>query len=218
MEKKQQKLDLEGNNPRIIFIENNKIVYFPGYNQSNHLIAAECVDLINKTSATNQAAQTDVTSKGETNLKPLQTMFVISLETAAFIYDEMSFNKDAKRYKGEHDLFHVYQDRTVIDIKVRDIVYIESNKRKLIIHDRHGKVYEMYGKISEQEKYLKIHHFIRVHNSFIVNYRYIKKMKSEMVWLNSPKEGELIALPISCRCKKEVQKQYKAYCLGVNDI
>lgn len=126
------------------------------------------------------------------------------------------FERCINQYRGEHNLFHIYQDGEVIDIEMRDIIYIGSNKRKLLVYDRRGKVYEMYGKISEQEERLAIHHFIRVHKSFIVNFRYIKKIKSEMVWLSGTGEGDPIILPVSRRCKEEAQKQYKAYCLGVN--
>ena len=133
--------------------------------------------------------------------------------------DDVIFQEEFARciscYRNEHDLFHIYQDGETIDIEMKDIVYINSNKRKLIIYDRRGKVYEMYGKISEQEENLEIHSFVRIHKSYIVNCRYIKKMKKEVVWLSGTKAGELISLPISRRCKEKAQKMYQTYLLGV---
>jgi len=125
------------------------------------------------------------------------------------------FHRCIAHYRASHDMFHVLQNGESIDIQMKDIVYIESDKRKLLIHDRWGKLYEMYGKISEQEQLLAVHHFVRVHKSFLVNCRYIKKMKDEALWLAGPSKNELIELPISRRCREHVREQYHAYFLGV---
>lgn len=127
------------------------------------------------------------------------------------------FNRCVIHYRAGHDVFHVLQNGEKIDIKMKDIVYIESDKRKLLIHDRRGKMYEMYGKISEQEKLLAVHHFVRIHKSYLVNCRYIKKMKDEILWLAGPSKDDLIELPISRRCKAKVQEQYHSYFLGVKN-
>lgn len=121
------------------------------------------------------------------------------------------FARCIKHYRASHDIFRVFQNGEVIELKMREIIYIESDKRKIIIHLRNGKKYEMYGKISEQEEKLSVHHFIRIHKSYLVNCRYIKKMGDEIVWLTSVGKDELISLPLSRRCKVKAKEQYHAY-------
>lgn len=121
------------------------------------------------------------------------------------------FARCIKYYRASHDIFRVFQNGEVIELKMREIIYIESDKRKIIIHLRNGKKYEMYGKISEQEEKLSVHHFIRIHKSYLVNCRYIKKMSDEIVWLTSVGKDELTSLPLSRRCKVKAKEQYHAY-------
>lgn len=129
--------------------------------------------------------------------------------------DEKLFQEELarciKHYRASHDIFRVFQNGEIIELQMREIVYIESDKRKIIIHLRNGKKYEMYGKISEQEERLSVHHFIRIHKSYLVNCRYIKKMGDELVWLNSIKKDEQLFLPLSRRCKVKAKEQYHAY-------
>lgn len=127
------------------------------------------------------------------------------------------FNRCLSHYRTENDIFSILQNGETIEIKMKDIVYIESDKRKLRIHDRQGKIYEMYGKISEQEELLAVHYFVRSHKSYLVNCRYIKKLKDEILWLTGSSKEGLIELPVSRRCRGTVQKQYHAYFLGVNN-
>ena len=121
------------------------------------------------------------------------------------------FARCIKHYRASHDIFQVFQNGEVIELKMKEIIYIESDKRKIIIHLRGGKQYEMYGKISEQEEKLSVHHFIRIHKSYLVNCRYIKKMSDEIVWLTNVGKDELTSLPLSRRCKAKAKEQYHAY-------
>ena len=106
------------------------------------------------------------------------------------------FKRCVESYRIAHDIFRIPQGGEIIEVEMKDIMYIESNKRKLIIHLKNKKEYEMYGKISEQEAVLLVHHFIRIHKSYLVNCRYIKKMNDETVSLAYLPKDELIVLPI----------------------
>lgn len=121
------------------------------------------------------------------------------------------FRRCVAQYRSAHDIFQIPQNREVIEVEMKDIVYIESNKRKLIVHHKNGKIFEMYGKISEQESYLAEHFFVRIHKSFLVNCRYIKKFQDEVVQLGYAGSKELLTLPVSRRCKKHAQEQYHRY-------
>ncbi len=121
------------------------------------------------------------------------------------------FKRCIKYYRIANDIFRIPQGGEVIEVKMKDIVYMESDKRKLMIHMKNGKLYEMYGKIGEQETVLSVYHFIRIHKSYLVNCRYIKKMNDETVSLGYLPKDELIVLPISRRCKEKAKEQYHQY-------
>ena len=124
---------------------------------------------------------------------------------------EEEFTRCINHYKAGHDMFQVFQNGEVIEIRMKEIIYIESDKRKIIIHLRNGKTYEMYGKISEQEEELSVHHFIRIHKSYLVNCRYIKKLTDETVWLIGISKEDSVVLPLSRRCKEKAKEQYHMY-------
>lgn len=76
-------------------------------------------------------------------------------------------------------------------VNLRDIAYIESFGRKLIIGTI-NKSYEVYGKLSEKEKELKKFGFIRVHRSYIVNQYFADHISKGFLILKNKKE-----IPIS---------------------
>lgn len=121
------------------------------------------------------------------------------------------FLRCVNHYRAENDVFRVSQNGEIIEIRLKDIIFIESDKRKLVVHLRNGKIYETYGKISEQQKILAVHHFIRIHKSYLVNCKYIHKMNEEVVWMQGEKKGETFSLPLSRRCKVSAKEQYHAY-------
>lgn len=65
--------------------------------------------------------------------------------------------------------------------KLSDIMYIESDKRKIIYYTKSG-AFEEYSKMSDALDKLKIG-FIRCHKSFAVNYQHIKKFTKNKVIL-----------------------------------
>ncbi len=58
---------------------------------------------------------------------------------------------------------------------VGDIMYFESDNRKLIIHTINGSK-EFYGKINDVYNKLKIYGFVIIHKSYLVNYIYVDKV------------------------------------------
>ena len=90
-------------------------------------------------------------------------------------------------------------------ILCNDILYFESSGRKTIIHTKSGEKQSFNGKLSDTEKQLsggKIP-FLRIHQSYLVNYHCIKsRSKSEVTVLDGT------VLPISEDRKKEFGRQY----------
>lgn len=80
-----------------------------------------------------------------------------------------------------------------------DIIYFESNARKIIIHTNWQK-YIFYGKLNDIEKQTK-GKFLRIHQSYLVNPLYISRYKADEVTLL----GDEI-LPISKNFRGLVKK------------
>ena len=91
-------------------------------------------------------------------------------------------------------------------IQVKDIVYLQSDKRKLILHLSDGRKEEFYGTLKDvYHDQLQQFDFILIHASCVVNYDYITITKyNEMVLTGG------ISLPISQPKRKEVRESYIA--------
>ncbi|WP_097004561.1 LytR/AlgR family response regulator transcription factor [Lacrimispora amygdalina] len=89
-------------------------------------------------------------------------------------------------------------------IPVKDILYFESQKRKVRIITQNG-YYIMYEKMNEIEKMItkeKIN-FLRVHQSFLVNYRHIEGLAYDRIIMDN---GQIIS--ISEDRRKIVSEEY----------
>lgn len=89
-------------------------------------------------------------------------------------------------------------------IPCRDILYFESKGRQVIIHRKDGE--DIFnGKLSEVERKLEKgkNPFLRIHQSFLVNYHSIKARSKEKITLVSG-----VTLPVSEERQKEFSKEY----------
>lgn len=99
-------------------------------------------------------------------------------------------------YKIGHDIFKV---------QVKDIIYLESTKRKLTLYLADGRKEEFYGTLKEvYQEQLQKFDFLFIHASYVVNYDYIASVKyNELILTNSA-----TSLPISQHKRKEVREAY----------
>ena len=83
-----------------------------------------------------------------------------------------------KKIEGLNNLFVYNYNKEEYSVPIKEIVYFESNKRLIDIHMNDGTVRSFYGKLNNIEKEIQKmnKHFIRIHQSFLVNYSYIKSM------------------------------------------
>ena len=90
-------------------------------------------------------------------------------------------------------------------VQVKNIVYLQSDKRKLILHLADGRKEEFYGTLKEvYQEQLRQFDFIFIHASCVVNYDYIAVAKyDEMVLIDG-----ITSLPISQPKRKEVREAY----------
>lgn len=71
-------------------------------------------------------------------------------------------------------------------VPVRDMLYFESNKRKVFVVTE-KETFELYGKLNEIENSLKAckASFLRVHQSFLVNYKHVKGQAYDFVIMDN---------------------------------
>lgn len=98
-------------------------------------------------------------------------------------------------YRIGHDTFKV---------QIKDIIYLESTKRKLIMYLADGRNEEFYGTLKDvYREQLQAFDFLLIHASYVVNYDYITAIKYDELIL---KGG--LTLPISQHRRKEVREIY----------
>jgi len=65
-------------------------------------------------------------------------------------------------------------------VYLKDIVYLESNQRKIILHTTYDTI-EYYYKISDLENELSEYNFFRCHKSYIINLKYVQSFDSNFI-------------------------------------
>jgi DNA-binding LytR/AlgR family response regulator len=115
------------------------------------------------------------------------------------------FYKACEKLKRSHVFFEFKYNRELIKIKINDIVYFESYKRTIYLYTNSGETYKFYGKLTAVEQAIQEKNatFLRIHQSDLVNYRYIKKVGVDSVVLYDGNE-----LLISAKRQKEIKKKY----------
>lgn len=110
-------------------------------------------------------------------------------------YEEICSNDSYFRYN--------YQ-RLNRKILIREIIYFESERRKVHIVTQKG-VFEFYGKLNDVEKSLTYSNvsFLRVHQSFLVNYKHLEVLAYDFVIMDN---GKRISISED-RCK-HISEQY----------
>ena len=80
------------------------------------------------------------------------------------------------------------------EVLVNQIMYIESNKHKLLFHiiGKDPEDYSIYSTLNDVEKEYIEADFLRVHQSYMVNMKYISKLVRYYVILEN---GERISIP-----------------------
>jgi DNA-binding LytR/AlgR family response regulator len=86
-----------------------------------------------------------------------------------------------------------------------DIIYIETSRHKNVFYTA-GQTYSIYKKMDELEAELAGMGFVRIHQSFLINMRYIGKLSSYVMVLTTGKE---ISVPKSRY--PEVKRQYTLF-------
>lgn len=107
-----------------------------------------------------------------------------------------------KKISDELHIIQFQGENTAGSFAVKDIWYIESSKHYIEIHMQSG-IYRMRGKISDYERRLEEHGFIRIHVGYLANIRYITSLTTKTVLIKNGKQ-----LPVSRKYAKEIFAKY----------
>lgn len=108
-------------------------------------------------------------------------------------------------------------DRKIITENAEEIIYFFSLRHDIYYFSQHG-TKRLYAREYTMEKIEKIflpHGFLRIHKSYLVNYRYIYQIGRNSVSLILKDSEEL---PVSHRRSTDIKKQYQVFMRGENDI
>lgn len=126
------------------------------------------------------------------------------------------FNKASQRIEKKNTDFHFQYNKSIIKLPLKEIMYFDSQRRTINIHSV-NKTYTYYDKLDNVEKKLNNTNnennvFLRVHKSYLVNYKYIKQWEYSKVYLYN---GSM--LQISEDRRKKVRKRYMELLGGTRD-
>lgn len=93
------------------------------------------------------------------------------------------------------------KDRQPCQVPIDDIVYLESRRKQIVLHQTDGREESFYDKLDALEKTLKAQGFLRIHQSYLVNGDKIARITPTEVLLF---DGE--KLPISKAYRKSANE------------
>ena len=117
--------------------------------------------------------------------------------------------RDACARIGETEAYYRFSfNKEIRKVAVRDVVYFESRNRVVHIFMADGSEERFYGRLNAVEKELSEgrQEFLRIHQSFLVNYGYIEKMNFSVVTVIFG-NGKRTALKISEDREKAVRSR-----------
>lgn len=109
--------------------------------------------------------------------------------------------RECIRELGEEAWFSFSQGHCHYSIPRGDILYFESRKRLVYLYTAE-ETYSFYQKLDAVEEQLAGCGFLRCHRSFLVQERFVRGWKENVLWLEDGRE-----LPISRACEKEVNRR-----------
>lgn len=90
-------------------------------------------------------------------------------------------------------------------VTAQSLIYVETDRHRNLFHTAE-RTYSIYRKLDEIERQLDGFDFVRIHRSFLVNMRYIRRISSYVCYL---KTGEQISVPKPRY--PDVKKQYEQF-------
>lgn len=82
-----------------------------------------------------------------------------------------------------------------LEVNIKDIIYLESNKHQVMIHLKNTDVYRVYDTLDNIEKKLNSKNLLRVHQSYLVNILYVENIKCYTLVLSDGNNSIEIPIP-----------------------
>ncbi len=111
------------------------------------------------------------------------------------------FEKYRRLYDSDQKFFEYKVGKHTEKILLSEVIYFVCEQRKIGIVTTKKKVY-FYGNMKELHQNFKVREFWPVHNSYIINVKYVKRFKeNEIIMCNDS------VIPVSYAYKKEVKRK-----------
>ncbi|MBD5468765.1 MAG: response regulator transcription factor [Lachnospiraceae bacterium] len=112
--------------------------------------------------------------------------------------------------KNEKLSFSFVEGERLLDVS--DLFYVETDRHKNIFYTARAS-YRIYKKLDEIEQQLAPYGFVRVHRSFLVNMRYIRKISSYVLYLavRADKTEHTVEISVPKSRYAYVKREYAAY-------
>ena len=129
----------------------------------------------------------------------------------------MLFRQVIKTYQEAHYTLYLSVINTngmeeTVRILASEIIYFESYNRKVNVHLTDREIYTSKTKISQLEQELRSRNFVRIHMSFLVNIKYMRRVNRLQTVLKY-QEREY-TLPVSRKQKDLVEQAFLDYRTG----
>lgn len=196
------------------YMEKNKIMYEIDEFESGKDFAALGIEMIQYTVIFLEINMTGLDGmKLASKIRKMSKEIFIVIVTADTNYSIEAYKFDVVRYllKGSENFEKIIEEclETIVEkvnykithrsfhftgghrkIPLTRLLYIESKLHKLEFHvmENTMQLYAMYGTLNDLEHDLAGNDFIRIHQSFLVNMRYIKNISRYKAILNNGKE------------------------------
>lgn len=101
------------------------------------------------------------------------------------------FKQAIEEIHKRKEMIKIQVNGEIIDLKLESILYFEVQQHNISAHvlrfpqRREVKVYTFYGSLSELEQKLEPQGFLRIHKSFLVNMRHLKKFQCREALLDN---------------------------------
>ncbi|WP_019636381.1 LytR/AlgR family response regulator transcription factor [Paenibacillus fonticola] len=107
-----------------------------------------------------------------------------------------------RQQQGQKNFLAVQQKGKDLLVPFRDILYLESKLRKVHLYTKDGKL-DYYSTLNEEENKLPASDFIRIHQSYIVNFYFVRQLSYNKIMLVTGVE-----LPVSEKRSAGVKQKY----------
>ena len=110
------------------------------------------------------------------------------------------------KFVNEDVVCEILHDGEIKRIKLIEIIYFESFKHDVFLHDVYNNEYQINEPLKDLLAKYESAGFIKIHKSYIVNYRYIFEITHNSIILDDKKE-----LPASKNRMSEIKRQYTGF-------